>query len=158
MRFHGAISVLLILSANKIRASGPEHEAILNWWLNEASVQRPLKCTVDPSYKVESHKLNSLLPTVTPVEKIVKSFACEEGQDGSVFDFKGSGKVVDGVLQGPGKLKMYYKHTEEAMYGGPNGTKSCISYSTKNGASPDEVIGTFKDGLLEGMSERGWQL
>ena len=138
--------MFIILSAtHKISASGPEHEAILNWWQNEASVQKPLKCVLDPSYKEE---LLERLPNSE--SKLVLSKACEEGQDGSAFDFKGSGKIVDGVLQGPGKLKIHHENLENAMYGAAD--RSCLTFEkTRDGHSLATVIGTFKDGLLEGI-------
>ena len=104
-------------------------------------MQKPLKCNVGFNYQVKS---NQELFKNLPDDKIylVRSQPCKEGQVGPYFEFKGSGKIEEGVLQGPGKLKIYSSYLEEV--------KTCITLSSLDGNVPEEVIGTFKDGLMEG--------
>ena len=40
--------------SSKVFASGSAHEQIIQWW-NKVSVQKPLKCTINPSYLTPIH-------------------------------------------------------------------------------------------------------
>ena len=42
--------------SSKVFASGSVHEEIIQWW-NKASVQKPLKCTINPSYLTPLHEM-----------------------------------------------------------------------------------------------------
>ena len=42
--------------SSKVFATGSVHEEIIQWW-NKASVQKPLKCTINSSYSTPLHEI-----------------------------------------------------------------------------------------------------
>ena len=61
VHFLYSLSASLCLSfdswqSRSVFASGSVHEEIIQWW-NKASVQKPLKCTINPSYLTPLHNI-----------------------------------------------------------------------------------------------------
>ena len=61
VHFLYSLSASLCLSfdswqSRNVFASGSVHEEIIQWW-NKASVQKPLKCTINPSYLTPLHNI-----------------------------------------------------------------------------------------------------
>ena len=111
-----------------VSASGSVHEEIIQWW-NKTSVQKPIKCTLNPSYLSPVNDLAKKLLENAIWKSILYSKHCGHNDvDEQFFIYKGKqnyffhvfkqiffsnqyilkiGKYNDnGEFEGPGKLKM----------------------------------------------------
>ena len=73
-----------------------------NWWINEMSPQKPIKCKTPKTENNFPKKLFSIFINRIPV----LSYPCRKLLDESSIKFHFTGTIVDDLLTGPGKLKL----------------------------------------------------
>ena len=61
--------------SSKVFASGSAHEQIIQWW-NKVSVQKPLKCSLNPSYLTPLHGMAMKLLENVVWKPIIYSEPC----------------------------------------------------------------------------------
>ena len=127
------------------RANSTIHQDILTWW-KSISVQKPLNCQLN-------HEFTKPVPE--PVSQIVQDKfrlpfvqwrKCGELE---IIDYQFKGKMVNGVPDGPGKLKFQPLSEAESDEAKQNG-QLCSSRYYFRGHVPKDIIGTFKNGKLIG--------
>merc|ERR1712106_504850 len=71
----------------------------------------------------------------------IQTRPCKENEQMS-YDFTGKGKIIDGKLEGPGKLII--KKTDKYQ------TQICADRIKYNGKVAKKFVGTFKNGTMHG--------
>ena len=99
---HRVLNILSILYMVSfcIDAIGSDHQQILNWW-QKVSLQKPLKCKINPSYLEPIHQIAMNLTTSWDSIKLLKSRPCTMNDNGKTYlihHFKG--KTVNNMFEG----------------------------------------------------------
>ena len=127
------------LSDSALSSCNKDVFKIEEWW-REMSVQKPLKCET-PKRWIRESPLLKLFSKQMPVVSV----PCRPAQSPVKFSFKG--KIEEGRLKGPGKLKLGRKVLEV------NQDPICIKVNQILGQEPIEIIGTFVNGYLHGNAK-----
>ena len=160
-----ALLLLFILNLNKIKCDDTSKSSnenkklcqasnkndlirIKEWWRN-VSQQKPVKCQRRDD---AVHQVDQRLWNIFDRHPIVVSRPCDANKVGLPFEIRGKGlRIVNGVLEGSGKLVILQKW--------PSGLSSfqrsetCIDVSPILLSNPNEIIGTFSHGYLEGTAK-----
>ena len=135
------IIVILIVFINHSKCHEKENQNFrekLKKWLEKMSVQKPVKCTVNPEYlKPFSPKVSETFMKKGTKRPLITIHECREG---SASDLQIKGKIVNGTLEGPGKVKLVQK----------DASTLCGTRKWYMGLTPVEFVGNFKNGTLEG--------
>ena len=133
------------------RANSTISQEILNWW-KSVSMQKPLNCQMNHEFTDE------LQPSTIASELLQDEFRLpyvyfRKCGVGELIEWGFKGKTVDGVPDGPGKLKFNKPLSEmESEEAKENGTL-CTSRYYFRGYVSKEIIGTFKNGKLVGVGK-----
>jgi hypothetical protein len=72
------------------------------WWNEEMSIKKPLKCKDTLAEQTIPEDILSILNPKTPI----LSYPCLKLKDENSIKFHFHGKIIDGLLTGPGKLTL----------------------------------------------------
>jgi len=114
-------------------------DQILEWW-KEMSVQKPLKCELNPEFLQRHGSDSSFSPKIAKHFfrddqriNLVQSRPCEENEK-MTYDFTGNNaKVIDGKFEGPGKLTIHQVQEGAAIKIESNETRACADRNSYNG-------------------------
>ena len=117
------------------------------------SQEKPLKCNVNPQYLKPFHNLeNSLIKDYKSIP-VLEARLCTQ-YDTKYLDNTFKGNIVDGQLEGSGKLKIrnlnHIRFPEGEL---KNKNKTCIIRNNMNGNKVIEAVGTFLNGMLHGPAK-----
>ncbi len=145
--------ILQVLSATNLN-NEKIHKKIIDWWTQEASVFKPLKCKLNLPFKEEfSEQFKQLLVKDDMRLTLFESRACTKSERVSRnFEFRG-GSIVNGQLQGAGKLVLDHKFEFEKGLEHFNHLNVCLFRGKFRNAYVKEIVGTFQNGTLNGSGK-----
>ena len=98
-----------------VDGKGVEHAKILQWWNDDVSEQKPVKCKISPCYFEHHHPITSNLIKEKKSTKIIESRYCN-ALDSKFLVHSFRGKKVNGQLEG--NVKSYiWVQLEKATHG-----------------------------------------
>ena len=136
--------ILLFLSLFGTTICDPQDE-VLQFW-KDMSVQKPIKCTLNPNFDSELPKIAQKFIHDNFKVLIIETRVCKESEHPN-YKLKGIIQILNGKLEGTGKLSFIDKTS--ALYE-EKFDKICIDRRKFDGYIPQEIIGTFKNGVLVG--------
>ncbi len=133
-------------------SSESNHQRIIKWWLEEASVRKPLKCAMNPGLKDEiPEELANKYLREEQRQIFLRGRPCGQNETAATnYVFKG--QIKEGRFEGPGKLKIDpVEAKDEAFYKEQN---VCLSTRVRHkGHKIIEAVGTFENGTLTGPAK-----
>ena len=143
--------IWLILIFGTLVHSDP-HIEVLEWW-NQMSVQKPLKCKLNPELLEDFHPIANKFLKEEMRTKLIETRLCQKDE---VKTYKTKNlAIVNGTFHGTGKIlfKNWNQHEiDEQWRTQQNDQESiCVNRGYFNNMAPTEVVGTFKNGLLDGQ-------
>ena len=131
---------------------------IRKWWLGN-SLNKKLDC----KHKItKNYRRNKLIESGSASE--IKSFPCSDStrSTGNYFQGKIQEGILEGDLEANGKLvfaspkewsKLSYSHSKRKKVMSMKKLNACFKASDPQGRGIKEVIGTFKNGTLHGLTK-----
>ena len=101
-------TILCFFAFNAICDENQEliRDQVLKWW-KDISVQKPLKCKLNPTFLDPKYEKSEIISKYFFRDdqriNLIQSRPCKEDEVMD-YDFTGKGKIIDGKLEGPGKL------------------------------------------------------
>ena len=123
-------------------------DEVLQWW-DKMSVQKPVKCQLNPELLQDFHPVAQKYLHVP--ENFIRPRLCGQKE---IRDYKSKGlKINNGTIEGTGKiifLKAKAAQYEESLREDKHEITYCLSRSYFDDKEVIEIIGTFENGLLIG--------